>query len=61
MYGDPPIGVKIIKKAEPKEEKPAFGQKVNVCKQTVTEAVEAAAAVVEDNPFIASFSLSKST
>ena len=27
-------------KSLPKEEKPAFGQKVNVCKQTVTEALE---------------------
>lgn len=34
-------------KSLPREEKPAFGQKVNVCKQTVTEAVEAAAAKLE--------------
>ena len=27
-------------KSLPKEEKPAFGQKVNVCKQTVTEELE---------------------
>lgn len=30
-------------KSLPKEEKPAFGQRVNVCKQTVTEALEKAA------------------
>ena len=35
-------------KSLPKEEKPAFGQKVNVCKQEVTEALEARQAVLQE-------------
>ncbi|MCR4952068.1 MAG: phenylalanine--tRNA ligase subunit alpha [Solobacterium sp.] len=35
-------------KSLPKEEKPAFGQKVNVCKQEVSEALEKRQAVLEE-------------
>lgn len=35
-------------KSLPKEEKPAFGQKVNLCKQAVSEAIELAAAKLEE-------------
>ncbi|MBR2812858.1 MAG: phenylalanine--tRNA ligase subunit alpha [Solobacterium sp.] len=40
-------------KSLPKEEKPAFGQKVNVCKQTVTEALEARGEVLRKAALIA--------
>ena len=37
----------------PKEEKPAFGSKVNVCKQTVTEAIEAKQKELEEGTLYA--------
>ena len=37
----------------PKEEKPAFGSKVNVCKQTVTEAIEAKQKELEEGALYA--------